>query len=165
MNFKQKDLRGYDPQELKRQRRRNWLVALFIFLVAIFAASMSMFHYHRTSTSDQNKLFNSNEPIVVMFYSSTCKDCQSVESYVTKTARLSKINSQVKHGVMFIQLQNKHDQKSFKKYKITSTPTFMVMKKGVPQAISNHNGVKIYRYAGTDQGKIKQIYTQLRLGE
>lgn len=171
-----KDLRllMYSDNPVKEQRRRR--ITLGIIAVLIIGSALFGFHffhsYRRTSTADQTKLMNSNEPAVVMFYSRTCKDCKHVAATVHKNDYQSKLADNVvgignasnyRHTAVYIELQNSHDKQLFEQYHVTSTPTFMIFKNGQPQPIQTVNGLPVYQYSGTNKAKIQQLYQKLSL--
>lgn len=164
----------YSDNPVKEQRRRR--ITLGIIAVLIIGSTLfgfQFFHsYRRTSTADQTKLMNSNEPAVVMFYSKTCKDCKHVAATVHKNDYQSKLADNVvgignasdyRHTAVYVELQNSHDKQLFEQYHVTSTPTFMVFKNGQPQPIQMVNGLPVYQYSGTNKVKIQQLYKKLSL--
>lgn len=165
----------YDPERIHQRKIIFWAVAIVLVIALLGFGYGWVHHEHRTSTAKQQAMMNSNEPVVVMFYSKTCSHCKKVAFTANKNSVMGQIDSWVgsimtdpnsahQHKVMFVEYQNKTDQKTFSKYGVTETPTFMVLKNGQPQQISTVNGTPVYKYSGTDKDQIKNLYHTLQTG-
>lgn len=162
----------YDPELIHRRRLIINGVIAFIIIACVIYGWIWATHYHRTSTSQQQTLMASNEPVVVVFYSKTCPDCKRIALTVNRSAISGRITGEIrnltgdsskKHQVMFLEYQNKHDRELFTKYNVSKTPTFMVLKQGQSQVIKNTNGILSYQYSGNNVKKIKNIYHNLQV--
>ena len=163
----------YDPERLRRRRIVLICVVGVVLAILVAVVMNRLLTYQRTSDSKQQSLMNSDEPVVVLFYSKTCSDCKKITMTVHKNALTGKVNDDVKnlansasplkHNVMFLEYQNPQDRSLFIKYGVSEVPTFMVMKHGIPQSIGTVSGVSSDRYSGTDRNQIKSIYQNLQV--
>lgn len=161
----------YDPERIhQRKLIINSSIAILVLILVLWGW-IHVTHLHRTSTSQQQAMMASNEPVVVMFYSKTCPDCHKVAFTANKSSKQGELDAMLKnvagdsskqHKVMFVEYQNKDDQKLFDKYNVTQTPTFMILRNGQPQVIKNENGVPSYQYAGNNKTQVKAIYRNLQ---
>lgn len=162
----------YDPELIHRRRLIINLVIVAIILALLIYGWAWVTHYHRTSSARQQELLTSNEPTVVMFYSKTCPACRQVAFTANRAALSGKVSGELrsltgdpskKHQVMFVEYQNKQDEKLFAKYNVTRKPTLMVLKQGQPQVIGNKNGLPVYQYVGNGKSEVKDIYHNLQV--
>ena len=151
----------------KKYFKRKIITITVMRVLLVVTVILGMFQLNslsRTDTSLRNQFINSNTPTVVMFYSKTCPDCRKA-TRIVKLAKLKSFKDPLRSNYQsaFVELHNKDDKQLFNQYHITKTPTFMVFKNGVPQAMGKKYGFDQYQYEGTDKHEIESLYTNLKL--
>lgn len=164
-------------QYMDQGRRRKiiliWLVAICLVVISGLGGIGWYFsHNFRSNAQQQATAFNGNEPVVVMFYSSTCQHCHQAAPKVHVAKLISEVEAELdnrpddqKPRYLFLDYQNAADRKYFAKYGIGRTPTFMVLDHGAPRNISSQPNQPQFAYTGTDGKNIRQLYVQLQLRE
>lgn len=153
------------------KKRKLALASVGIFILGLVGlATWSINVIHHTDYEKQEQAFNSDQPVVVMFYSHTCPDCRKVASTVNKAAVEGTIKTNYlnadkaeEHAVVFVDLKDTKDRALFSKYHVSSTPTFMLIKHGEVQPLATKNGLPVMQYSGTTASQIEKVYTDLSI--
>jgi len=144
------------------------VITCVILLVVSFVWFISVIHH--TDHEKQQRSLQSDQAVVIMFYSHTCPDCKEVASVVNRSYwegefkdNYLNIGNGKEHSAVFVDYKNEKDQALFSQYHIESTPTFIVVKNGEVQQLAEKNGVPVMKYGGKNPKQIKRLYTDLSI--
>lgn len=149
----------------QRVRIKIWQVTVILSIAIILAivGSLLLFQLKRTPTEKTNATLERTKPAVVMFYSEDCPYCKEISGWVRHSDLRSQFNQTTVQNSVYLERHNKHDWRLFKKYHVRYTPSFMVLKKGIPQVVGSKNGVKMKMYVGTNKQAISGLYRNAKV--